>query len=1152
MAAVCSFEAWPLLGPSAAGHKLRLRIPDTAVIEDNVLKAWLYTDKQTGVLQATSRTQLSTAALLHKLKGQHAAYAVDNPQGWAAVAYFANCITRLVTAEELEELLARVHVGAVPEDAAEATAAGEEGLQLLALQAYVIPDGDARYITTFGGQLEQHLEGCATSTMADGRASVADMHTLEPERSSDCSCTADTGASNSTIAATGDGLAVPASAAGSRGSGAAAGGAADATSCSVRAAPGAVARAAAAALQVLVSHLDKAHGLRVQGMVAEFIKDAREQLWLVGLHSIAFDPQQSAGSAATFTERWGAFLAGAGPPPAPQLSQHTSYGRSTGSADCPSSTNAAPATATAQQQRDAAASSSGRGSAAGGASPLQQLNRQFFPLLAVDVSELPSCRPHSAGAGGAGLAGVARASSRPSSAPRCARAASPQLTRPSSCSPSRQRPASAAALSASVDSAIAGRTSGSVLGSCSILSNTARAAYGQAGGARYTSRNAASAARPGAGGNPTAKPTSSDSYSLWMQQPLRPSDSVTAQLACQLECAKEQLQRYADLAEAAQLQAASTVEQATQHVASVQQELLQLRHDAAASSRERRQLQQHVSELEAQRSSTGTAMLQLHQQLADVQEQLSQDRATMATMLRQHQQQKQQLEEDLGQALQQNGELRGMAQQLQARLEEEGEVVSALRAQLVDYKLQMEQMQLQAKKGRSLYNSSSTADRRTGATTPPGQLQGPAGSMNLGLSSSGAASASSSGMGPGAAGVSAATLDGAGGQQQQLGGGSWSQRSLQLPAALKPASAPLSQSASGKAPALAMPGAAAQASQSASSSGAGSIGDLLEVYGYYALLGGGAQVVADRLTMDLRSLGKLAFDLHISQDSKSLSAVEDVFYLLSDRRPCLALKAKTRPPSAEPLPSRPGHRASSIATPNMLLHGAAAAAAAASGSAYLGPGAQHALARAAASDRMGRDAEATSNAAAVAAAAMASALGPEVIVPEQFPEALIRLACVRYRWGVINDEYDWDDDDSSDYSDEDCEDDAFEESEVPVSPRMNRLAQQQKMQQQQQNRCRPRPRVLQPEGRHRRGTAAPAAAMHSTNSSTPSAGRSRSASPGRAAASVYPDYQLPTEADDLVQIVRTFLQHEVLKHARRNKLAGSRWATGGRRASSRP
>jgi hypothetical protein len=43
----------------------------------------------------------------------------------------------------------------------------------------------------------------------------------------------------------------------------------------------------------------------------------------------------------------------------------------------------------------------------------------------------------------------------------------------------------------------------------------------------------------------------------------------------------------------------------------------------------------------------------------------------------------------VGQLHQQNGELRGIAQQLQVRLEEEGEVVSALRAQLVDYKLQV-------------------------------------------------------------------------------------------------------------------------------------------------------------------------------------------------------------------------------------------------------------------------------------------------------------------------------------------------------------------------------------------------------------------------------------------------------------------------------
>lgn len=151
--------------------------------------------------------------------------------------------------------------------------------------------------------------------------------------------------------------------------------------------------------------------------------------------------------------------------------------------------------------------------------------------------------------------------------------------------------------------------------------------------------------------------------------------------------------------------------------------------------------------------------------------------------------------------------------------------------------------------------------------------------------------------------------------------------------------------------------------------------------------------------MDLKNLGKLASDLHVNQDSKSLSAVEDVFYLLSDRRPCLALKTNTRPPSAEPLPARPGHRAanSNNSANHMLFGAAAAAAAAAAGSAYLGPGTQHAVARATASEHMGLSTELTANAAAAAAAVMVSVLGPEVIVPEQFPEVLVRLACVRYR-----------------------------------------------------------------------------------------------------------------------------------------------------------
>lgn len=50
-------------------------------------------------------------------------------------------------------------------------------------------------------------------------------------------------------------------------------------------------------------------------------------------------------------------------------------------------------------------------------------------------------------------------------------------------------------------------------------------------------------------------------------------------------------------------------------------------------------------------------------------------------------------------------------------------------------------------------------------------------------------------------------------------------------------------------------------------------------------------VVVDRLTMELPQFGKLAYDLHIGQDNKSLSAIEDAFYVLSDRKPCMAIQA---------------------------------------------------------------------------------------------------------------------------------------------------------------------------------------------------------------------------------------------------------------------
>lgn len=138
--------------------------------------------------------------------------------------------------------------------------------------------------------------------------------------------------------------------------------------------------------------------------------------------------------------------------------------------------------------------------------------------------------------------------------------------------------------------------------------------------------------------------------------------------------------------------------------------------------------------------------------------------------------------QEVMQLQQHNSELRSTSQQLAARLDEESEVVSALRAQLVDYKLQMEQMQLQAKKGRSLYTQNSTAGglRRGGSSTPP--MTGQPGSIGVGfppggLSSSGLGPGSSNGMGPGTALLLAGGGNGAAGAMFDGGAANWSSSS---------------------------------------------------------------------------------------------------------------------------------------------------------------------------------------------------------------------------------------------------------------------------------------------------------------------------------------------------------------------------------------
>jgi len=46
----------------------------------------------------------------------------------------------------------------------------------------------------------------------------------------------------------------------------------------------------------------------------QFVRDMSSHLWLIGLHSVVLHPKLSAGSAATFTDRWTDFMEGTGGP----------------------------------------------------------------------------------------------------------------------------------------------------------------------------------------------------------------------------------------------------------------------------------------------------------------------------------------------------------------------------------------------------------------------------------------------------------------------------------------------------------------------------------------------------------------------------------------------------------------------------------------------------------------------------------------------------------------------------------------------------------------------------------------------------------------------------------------------------------------------
>lgn len=153
------------------------------------------------------------------------------------------------------------------------------------------------------------------------------------------------------------------------------------------------------------------------------------------------------------------------------------------------------------------------------------------------------------------------------------------------------------------------------------------------------------------------------------------------------------------------------------------------------------------------------------------------------------------------------------------------------------------------------------------------------------------------------------------------------------------------------------------------------------------------------------------------------------------------------------------------------------------------------------------------------------------VVTNRWLSSYVRLSHL-CRYGSVNWEYNWDE--SSD--DEDCASNYTYSGagDATVSPRSARIRQQQLETQKKKG-----PRVLKPEGAGLLRPVSPAAGGVGGSARSPSLTRP-----------IAEPYQLPSETDDLATVVRAFLQQEVLKYARRSKLAGS--SLGHRRANVKP
>eukprot|EP00193_Tetraselmis_chui_P001148 CAMPEP_0177751820 /NCGR_PEP_ID=MMETSP0491_2-20121128/587_1 /TAXON_ID=63592 /ORGANISM="Tetraselmis chuii, Strain PLY429" /LENGTH=705 /DNA_ID=CAMNT_0019266977 /DNA_START=104 /DNA_END=2221 /DNA_ORIENTATION=+ len=355
---------------SSKGLKLRITIPDTFIIRNGQLTAWFQTSDE-GYVHRLSPQKLTPENVFKTLLRKEMSDPNLNPHRFVAIAHFSRHASRLLRREELDILLGEVDPPGTPPRALMDGSMPSKDLPYC-IQGYVPPIVDMRYVTTYtmeegascttfarrfssrythahtdsgSAYMEEDVPdlspsqgpyrgsgvGRPVSAMVTSRAEAMSPQPARPHSSAGFAPVTETGAYLDVDAAAQMQLNAQhefdsevqrrqASGDGDNGEEVSPGG--NGVSEGLRPVRLEVDHKARAEIrrlvQSIVSFVERAHGLRLVGMVAETTRCCDGSLLLLAIHATQWDMRHTRGSMATYTERMNDYRSGLVAPPASQ------------------------------------------------------------------------------------------------------------------------------------------------------------------------------------------------------------------------------------------------------------------------------------------------------------------------------------------------------------------------------------------------------------------------------------------------------------------------------------------------------------------------------------------------------------------------------------------------------------------------------------------------------------------------------------------------------------------------------------------------------------------------------------------------------------------------------------------------------------------